>query len=221
MRAVSLQNKFFLIISTLLFLSLFMSSCGGILDLSKRRFKDKYYIKVSQTTKEIQKSNHDLVYFQKVTNDTLSNQIDRYKESFQNSHSNIYSCQKETLLATTSNEMFYPLITNKNTNIYIERTKDLKGSFDPDKKTKQSEKEVLKESNKSFWAGLISMFPLIFISLIPAALAIIWGVKALNKLSKNKEKYRGKGKAIIGIVIGIIILGLYGYVSVVALQFWF
>jgi hypothetical protein len=84
---------------------------------------------------------------------------------------------------------------------------------------KQLKKElVAKDDRKTNGLALTSMIlgivamvlSISIIGLVSAILALIFGAIGLSQINKNKEKYKGKGFAIAGLVMGIIGCAIYG-----------
>ena len=65
--------------------------------------------------------------------------------------------------------------------------------------------------------GIISAF-LNGIVFIPSILAIVFAIIAIIQIRKNPQQYGGTGMAIIGLVLGVVFLIMYGYVFKMVFQ---
>ena len=52
--------------------------------------------------------------------------------------------------------------------------------------------------------GIVALFSTLIGSLILATLAVVFGLIAINKISKNPTKFKGKGMAWAGYIIGLV-----------------
>lgn len=56
----------------------------------------------------------------------------------------------------------------------------------------------------SLVCGIIALFSTLIGSIILATLAVVFGLIAINKISKNPIKFKGKGMAWAGYIIGLV-----------------
>ena len=70
---------------------------------------------------------------------------------------------------------------------------------------------------RSWWAIAAGYFGLFSVLLLPAPVALILGIAALSDIKKNPEKL-GKGRAIFGIIMGILGTGLLLLILIMALS---
>ena len=69
---------------------------------------------------------------------------------------------------------------------------------------------------RSFWAILAGYFGLFAVLIFPAPLALLFGILAVRDIRRNKDRH-GMGRAIFGIVMGLIGSGFLVFVVVVQL----
>lgn len=56
----------------------------------------------------------------------------------------------------------------------------------------------------SLVCGILALFSTLIGSIILATLAVVFGLIAINKISKNPIKFKGKGMALAGYIIGLV-----------------
>ena len=110
-----------------------------------------------------------------------------------------------------------PLISVKKSEILMIRYKNGSKEIFEDNSAELENKEIDKSKLKVQGLGLTSMiigiigglFPNLFVLIISSLLAIIFSSIAMAKIKKNPEKFKGKGFAITGLVLGIILYSIF------------